>query len=303
MNPLHHHPDVRALVRLALLEDLRFARDVTCDATVPADARLHGTVRAKEPGVVCGLWLFATVFEELAGGGAPRAQVEYAVADGTAVDAGEVVLRLAGDAATVLIAERTALNLCQRLSGTATLAARYVAAVAGTRARILDTRKTTPGMRLLQKHAVVAGGGANHRIGLYDQILIKDNHIALMAAGRSGGLVASAPAEAVRRCRERHGPAITVEVEIERLADLEPCIRAGADIILLDNLPPDEVRAAVARRDACVGDRPVLLEASGGITLATVRAFAEAGVDRISTGELTHSVRSLDLSLRCTIPE
>jgi nicotinate-nucleotide pyrophosphorylase (carboxylating) len=201
-----------------------------------------------------------------------------------------------GDATTLLVGERTALNLCQRLSGTATLTRRYVEAIAGTRARILDTRKTTPGMRLLQKHAVVAGGGTNHRSGLYDQVLIKDNHIALMPPGPLG----SGPAEAVRRCRERLGDTVVVEVEIERLDDLEPCIDAGADIILLDNLPPERLREAVARRDARPSRRTVQLEASGGITLQTVRAFAESGVDRISTGELTHSVRSLDLSMRCT---
>lgn len=293
--PTHHalaqHPDVTALVRLALDEDLRGGHDVTCGATLAPGARLGGVVRAKEAGVVCGLWLFQTVFDVLGG----TARVWDVAEDGTAVKVGDVVIRMEGDATTLLVAERTALNLCQRLSGTATLTARYVAAVAGTRARILDTRKTTPGMRLLQKHAVLAGGGYNHRSGLYDQVLIKDNHIALMPPGPLG----SGPAEAVRRCRERLGDSVLVEVEIERLADLEPCIHAGADIILLDNLPPASVREAVVRRDACTTNRTVLLEASGGITLDTVRGFAESGVDRISTGELTHSVRSLDLSMRC----
>ena len=289
---LPHHPDVTALIRQALHEDLRFGTDVTCAATLAPGATLTGLVRAKQPGVVCGLWLFALVFAELGG----KARVWEVAADGTVVHPGDVVIRMAGDATTLLIGERTALNLCQRLSGTATLTAAYVAAVAGTSAKILDTRKTTPGMRLLQKHAVVAGGGHNHRIGLYDQVLIKDNHVALMPPGPLG----SGPAEAVRRCRERLGQTVVVEVEIEHLADLEPCIAAGADIILLDNLPPAALREAVARRDAYPAPRRVLLEASGGITLATVRGFAEAGVDRISTGELTHSVRSLDLSMRCT---
>lgn len=283
--------DAATLIRTALHEDLRFGSDVTCAATIPAGATLRGWVRAKEPGVVCGLWLFAEVFAQLGG----NVTVTEVAADGTLVQPGDVVIRMTGDAATMLIGERTALNLCQRLSGTATLTRRYVDAVSGTRARILDTRKTTPGMRLLQKHAVVAGGGSNHRIGLYDQVLIKDNHIALMPPGPLG----SGPAEAVRRCREQLGDLVIVEVEIERLTDLEPCIHAGADIILLDNLPPDVLREAVARRDACASARPMLLEASGGITLQTVRGFAEAGVDRISTGELTHSVRSLDLSMRC----
>lgn len=291
MNQLAHHPDVLALVRMALAEDLRDGQDVTCAATLPPGARLTGLVRAKEAGVVCGIWLFRTVFAVLNG----DARVWDVATDGTVVQVGDIVIRMDGDATTLLVAERTALNLCQRLSGTATLTARYVAAIAGTRAHILDTRKTTPGMRLLQKHAVVAGGGYNHRSGLYDQVLIKDNHVALMPPGPLG----SGPAEAVRRCRERLGGTVIVEVEIERLNDLEPCIHAGADIILLDNLPPSTLREAVARRDACMTARPVLLEASGGITLQTVRSFAESGVDRISTGELTHSVRSLDLSMRC----
>ncbi len=196
----------------------------------------------------------------------------------------------------LLTGERTALNLCQRLSGTATLARRYVEAVAGTRARIFDTRKTTPGLRLLQKHAVVAGGACNHRIGLYDQVLIKDNHIALMPGGATGG-----PAEAVRRCRTALGT-VLIEVEIERLEDLESVILAGADIVLLDNMDPEALRRAVAERDQLrARGYDALLEASGGITLANVRAVAETGVDRISTGELTHSVQSLDLSLRCQI--
>ena len=298
---LYAHPDTLALIRLALHEDLRWTGDVTCGATVAPGAGLIGTVRAKEAGVVCGLALFQAVINELGtpqGGGAP-VQVSFAAADGTTVVPGDVVLRLAGDATTILVVERTALNLCQRLSGTASLTRRYVDAVAGTRARILDTRKTTPGMRLLQKHAVVAGGGSNHRIGLYDQVLIKDNHIALMPPGPLG----SGPAEAVRRTRERLGGKIIVEVEIERLDDLAPCIRAGADIVLLDNLPPERLLQAVAIRDATAApdERNVLLEASGGITLQTVRSFAEAGVERISTGELTHSVRALDLSLRCKL--
>ncbi len=289
------HPDITALIRIALHEDLRFGVDVTCAATLAPGARLRGTVRAKEPGVICGMWLFRSIFHELGS----DVQVSELLADGTTVTPGTVVMTMTGDATAMLLAERTGLNLCQRLSGTATLTRRYVEAVAGTRAQILDTRKTTPGMRLLQKHAVLAGGGANHRQGLFDQVLIKENHIALMPAG----LLGSGPAEAVRRSREQVGEQVRVEVEIERLADLEPCIHAGADIILLDNLAPAMVREAVARRDACVRAtgqaRVVLLEASGGITLHTVRAFAEAGVDRISTGELTHSVRSLDLSLRC----
>jgi nicotinate-nucleotide pyrophosphorylase (carboxylating) len=294
----YRHPDALALIRAALFEDLRFAGDVTVDAVVAPGSRLTGAVVAKAHGVVCGLGLFALVAEVLLDGDPGERFSTWEVApDGTAVEPGAVVLRLSGDARTVLIVERTALNLCQRLSGTATATAALVAAVAGTRARILDTRKTTPGLRVLQKHAVIAGGGVNHRLGLHDQVLIKENHIALMPPGPLG----SGPAEAVRRARAHVGPRVLVEVEIERLADLAPVIRAGADLVLVDNLPPAALREAVAIRDATpsVDGRRVQLEASGGITLETVRAYAEAGVDRISTGAPTHSAPSLDLSLRC----
>ncbi len=286
MSDVYAHPDVAAIIDFSLREDLRSGDDLTCAALVPSGARLSGIVRAKEAGVVCGLPLFARVFAALGGG----VEVMRCAADGAAVAVGDEVLRCVGDAAIMLKGERTALNLAQRLSGTATATRRYVDAIAGTRARILDTRKTTPGLRILQKHAVACAGGANHRIGLYDQVLIKENHIALMAAvaGERG------PAQAVRRARAASGTAI-VEVEIERLDELEGVIAAGADIVLLDNCPPGVVRAAVLQR----GARRVLLEASGGITLANVRAFAETGVDRISIGALTHSSGALDLSLRC----
>ena len=200
-----------------------------------------------------------------------------------------------GEAAILLMAERTGLNLAQRLSGTSTMTAHFVERLRGTRAQVLDTRKACPGLRLLQKHAVLAGGGANHRIGLYDQVLIKDNHIALMGA--------AGPAEAVRRARERLGPQVVVEVEIERVEDLPGVIAAGADIVLCDNLPPEALRAAVALRDATPAPdgRRVLLEASGGITLETARAYAESGVERLSTGAITHSVPALDLSMRCAL--
>lgn len=289
MQAPYDHPDVATIVRLALDEDLRGGTDLTCAALVPPVARLAATVRAKQPGVVCGLPLFAQVFAACGGGVA----IATCVADGTAVAAGDVVLRCTGPARTLLTGERTALNLAQRLSGTATATRRLVDAVAGTRARILDTRKTTPGLRVLQKHAVVCGGGMNHRHGLFDAVLIKENHIALMPPGPLG----SGPAEAVRQARAVVGPDIAIEVEIERLDDLAPVIAAGADIVLLDNMPPALLAQAVAERDR-LGAR-CQLEASGGITLATVRAVAETGVERISTGWMTHSVAALDLSMRC----
>jgi nicotinate-nucleotide pyrophosphorylase (carboxylating) len=295
---VYDQPQVAALIRTALAEDLGAGGDVTCAALVPAGARLAATIRAKSTGVVCGLPLFAQVVAAL--GGTLEGLTFHA--DGTAVVPGDVVLRCHGDAAILLIAERTALNFCQRLSGTATMTRRFVAAVSGTRAQVLDTRKTTPGLRLLEKHAVVAGGGSNHRLGLYDQVLIKDNHIALMTAdGQTAVPSFSKAAEAVRRCRAALGERLLIEVEIESLDDLERVIAAGADIVLLDNMAPPLLTEAVARRDrACrPGARPVLLEASGGITLETIRTVAETGVDRISTGALTHSVQALDLSMRC----
>jgi nicotinate-nucleotide pyrophosphorylase (carboxylating) len=284
----YSHPDVATLIRLALAEDLRDGDDVTCRCLVPASARLSGVVRAKEAGVVCGLPLFAPVFAACGGGVAITDQAT----DGTAVAPGDIVLRFAGPARTLLTGERTALNFAQRLSGTATMTRQLVAAVAGTRAAILDTRKTTPGLRVLQKHAVLCGGGQNHRLGLYDAVLIKDNHIALM--GAVGG-----PAEAVKRARAVVGPGVSIEVEIERLADLAPVLAAGADIVLLDNMAAPLLRAAVAERDR-QGSR-ALLEASGGITLESIRLIAETGVERISTGAMTHSVAALDLSMRCDV--
>ena len=211
-----------------------------------------------------------------------------AVLDGTRVRTGDVVLEAHGDARTMLAAERTALNLIQRLSGTLLLTRRFVDAVRWHQGANFDTRKTTPGMRSLQRHAVVAGGGRNHRSGLFDQVLIKENHIAL-ALGRSQAAVA------VVGCRDVYGPDTPIEVEIEALSDLEPVIDAGADIVLLDNMPPHELSEAVRRR----GAHDVELEASGGIELDTVAAVAATGVDRISIGALTHSVSALDLSLRC----
>jgi nicotinate-nucleotide pyrophosphorylase (carboxylating) len=203
-------------------------------------------------------------------------------ADGDIVEAGTRLATVSGPARSILAAERLALNLLGQLSGVASATRDLVDRVEGTDARIIDTRKTVPLLRSLQKMAVVAGGGDNHRMGLYDQVLIKDNHIEAVGS----------PAEAVRRARAHVGDAMKVEVEIERLADLESVIEAGADIVMLDNMPPAEMRQAV---DAAGGR--VLLEASGGITHETVRAVAESGVDMISVGALTHSAPSLDVAL------
>jgi len=307
MKDLYTQPEVSALIALALAEDLRQTGDITAQTLVGADRKLSGILTAKSAGVVSGLPLFARVAALLGG----DLHCTDLAADGTRVAAGTPVLRLHGDARLMLAVERTALNLCQRLSGTATQTARYVDLIAGTRAHIFDTRKTAPGQRLLQKHAFAAGGGRNHRMGLHDQVLIKDNHLALMP-GWDFGKPGNAPAEAVRRCRAALGPDTVIEVEIETIDDLSAVMQAGADIVLLDNLPPDRLRLAVADRDRIMaGAAPVGsaargalrarvdLEASGGITLANVRAYAESGVERISTGEPTHSAPALDLSLRC----
>lgn len=280
-------PETLALIDAALAEDLGASGDVTCRCLVPPDAQLTAILTAKQAGVVCGLPLWPLVFARAGG----QVVTDEIVQDGTSVAIGTVVMRAHGKAQTILQAERTALNLVQALSGTATMAARYAQEVAGTKAKVFDTRKTIPGLRRLQKHAVAMGGGANHRMGLFDQVLIKENHISLMGVTKGG----SAPAEAVRRCREALGPQTIVEVEIEHLSDLDPCIRAGASIILCDNMSPEDLKEAVRIR----AGRPVELEASGGITLATLRAYAQTGIERISVGALTHSVPALDLSLRC----
>jgi len=289
----YDHPDVDRLIRFALEEDLRTVGDLTCRALVPSTARLHATLTAKEAGVVCGLDLFRRVARVLGS----NLAVSQELRDGERVTPGTVVWQGDGDATAILILERTSLNLVQRLSGTASKTRRFVDAVAGCRAAIYDTRKTTPGLRLLQKHAVVAGGGRNHRIGLYDQVLIKENHIALMPRGPHD----SSPAEAVRRARECLGNDTIIEVEIESLTDLVPCLRASANIVLCDNMTPAQLREAVAIRDRTPEGRSCALEASGGITLSTVRAYADTGIERISVGALTHSAPCLDLSLRCTL--
>jgi nicotinate-nucleotide pyrophosphorylase (carboxylating) len=259
-------------VRAFLAEDVGDG-DVTTDAVVPADATLDASLLLKEEGVVCGLEVAEAVFRELDS----EVRFEPLVHDGD-IARGEVA-RVTGNARALLTGERTALNLLGRLSGIATLTRQYADAIAGTGATILDTRKTTPGLRALEKLAVRAGGGANHRVGLYDAVLIKDNHLRL-----GGGIAAS-----VRRARETGLP---VEVECESLDDVRQALEAGADTILLDNMTPPQLRDAVA----LIGDRPTT-EASGGVTLETVRAIAETGVDFISVGALTHGAHSLDVSM------
>jgi nicotinate-nucleotide pyrophosphorylase (carboxylating) len=267
---------VRRDVAAALAEDLGDG-DRTA-ALIPADRILHTRVITREDAVQCGQSWFDETFRQLD----PKVRIEWAAADGTPMHAGQTVCRLKGPARAILTGERTALNFLQTLSGTATRTAQYVRAVAGTSATILDTRKTIPGLRLAQKYAVRCGGGANHRMGLFDAVLIKENHIAA-----SGSI-----AEAVGQAR-RLSPDLLLEVEVENLEQLEEAVHAGAQRVLLDNFPTDLLKEAVSRFSGKIG-----LEASGGISLETVRPIAETGVDFISTGDLTKSLRAVDFSMR-----
>jgi len=281
--------DCDPLIDAALEEDCA-RQDVTTLALVPADRRARARLVAKQDGVICGLPLARRVCERFSDG----LRFEACAADGERVRAGSVVARLHGPAAAILSLERTMLNFLQRLSGVATLTAAFVERVSGTGAGIYDTRKTTPGWRALEKYAVRCGGGHNHRMGLSDMILIKDNHLELM--GRRPG-DPEAVAEAVRRAR-RAWPDIPVQVEVEGMAQLEAALGAGPDYVLLDNMTPAQTAEAVALvRERCPEGRRPRLESSGGITLANVREYAEAGVDRISLGALTHSAPAFDLSL------
>lgn len=273
-------PEIQRIVRNALAEDVGTG-DVTSVPIIPPTARLEGRFLVKARGVIAGLDVVGEVFAQVD----PAIAYAPMVADGTPVLPGDVVARVAGCGPGILIAERTALNFMQRMSGIATLTRRYVDAVAGSRARILDTRKTAPGLRVLDKMAVTLGGGDNHRIGLYDMVLIKDNHIEA-----AGGIAA-----AVARVREQ-ARGLAIEVEVESLAQLDEALALGVDRIMLDNMGPDTMREAVRRAAGRVE-----LEASGGINLDTVAAVAATGVDLISVGALTHSVSALDVSLEITL--
>ncbi len=266
------------LVDAALREDIGDG-DRSTLWSVPADATGAASIRAKASGVLAGLDIAAAVFRRLD----PALRVESLARAGDVLAPGSVVLRVAGPLRSILTGERTALNFLQRLSGIATLTRRYVDGVAGTGARILDTRKTTPGWRLLEKAAVRAGGGHNHRFGLFDAVLLKENHIAA-----AGGIAA-----ALERVRAA-GSDLPVEVEVRSLDELDAAIAAGARHLLLDNMDPPTLREAVRRARARTGLR---LEASGNVTLETVRAIAGTGVDAISVGALTHSAPALDLSM------
>ncbi len=273
--------EIRVAVKAALAEDIG-AGDVTTLATVPKSLMFKTVMRAREPLVVAGLEIADAAFRRLSS----SVKIEYLVHDGTHVGRGDNLLRISGPARAILTAERVALNFVQRLSGIATLTAQFVAAVKGTRAQILDTRKTTPGWRRFEKYAVACGGGRNHRIGLFDLILIKDNHLAALRNEKPNAVAA-----AVQMARKKY-PKLKVEVEADALDQVLQAVEAGADIILLDNMAPDQMRLAVK-----ITKSHAKTEASGNVNLETIRAIAGSGVDFISVGALTHSARAVDIGL------
>jgi nicotinate-nucleotide pyrophosphorylase (carboxylating) len=274
---------IKEIVELALREDIGTG-DITTNSTVPESATARGTFRAKASGVLSGLDATAAIFAAVD----PGVDFEPRFANGESFESGDVLAIVNGPARSVLTGERVALNFLQRLSGVATATRRYVDAVSGTNARIIDTRKTTPGMRLLEKAAIRHGGGHNHRVGLSDGILIKDNHLAAIGADSIRRSIQAARAVAPHTLK--------VEVEVTSLDQLEEALDAEAEVIMLDNMDPEMMRDAVQR----VGGR-ALLEASGGITYESVRAVAETGVDLISVGALTHSAPAVDISLQFEI--
>jgi nicotinate-nucleotide pyrophosphorylase (carboxylating) len=269
---------IEPVVRHALEEDLGRAGDLTGAACLPPAARLRAVFAARKDGRIAGLDCARLALRLLD----PTATLDVLIPDGEDAAPGAVIARVEGNARAVLSAERVALNLMQRLSGVATLTRAYVRAVEGTRARIVDTRKTTPGLRALEKYAVRCGGGVNHRLGLDDAILIKDNHVAVCGGVRP----------ALERARAAAGHLVKIELEVDSLAQLEEALPFAPDVIMLDNFSVDDLRRAVALTAG-----RVVLEASGGVNLDTVRAIAETGVDVISVGALTHSAPALDIGL------
>lgn len=272
---------IQNIVRAALAEDIG-AGDITTETTIPTDQRAEACIVAKEPCVVAGLPLVESVFEQID----RTVIVKLLVAEGDLVEKGTRVCILHGSARGILSGERTALNFLQRLSGIATLTRQFVDEIEGTKARILDTRKTTPTLRALEKYAVAVGGGTNHRMGLFDAVMIKDNHRVILAR-----LGSEALGDAIAAARKNH-PTAPIIVEADTLEQVEGAVSAGANHILLDNMTPDELREAAT----LVAGR-AKTEASGGVTLKTVRAIAQTGVDYISVGALTHSARAVDFSL------
>lgn len=269
---------VEAAVEAALAEDLGLAGDITTNAVISPTATAKAVIAARKPGIIAGIALAEVAFKALD----PKAKLEIVSADGAEVGPGDVVLRVSGNARALLSSERVALNYLGRLSGIATLTRRFADAVAGTKAKIVDTRKTTPGLRAFEKFAVRCGGGYNHRTGLFDAVLIKDNHIAA-----AGGI-----AKAIRAAHAHAGHTAKIEVEVDTLAQLSEAMRERVDCVLLDNMTPLQLAEAVK-----IVDGRCLTEASGGVNLETVASIAASGVDIISVGALTHSAPVLDLGL------
>jgi nicotinate-nucleotide pyrophosphorylase (carboxylating) len=273
--------EIHAAVKSALAEDVG-SGDATTLATVPSNLQARAVMRARKPLVVSGTEFAEAAFRQLS----PKIKVKKVLRDGQHAKAGSVILKISGPAAPILTAERVALNFAQRLSGVATLTARFVEAVRGTGAEILDTRKTTPGWRRFEKYAVVCGGGTHYRIGLFDMVLIKDNHLAALRNEKPNAIAA-----AIVRARKKF-PKLKIEVETDALSQVRQALDAGAEIILLDNMSLKQLRQAVKM----VNGR-AKTEASGGVNLKTVRAIAQTGVDFISVGALTHSAPAVDIGL------
>ena len=273
--------EIRRAVRAALAEDIG-GGDATTLATVPKNAASVALMRAREPLTIAGLEFAEAAFKQLS----PKIKIQRLSRDGVRVGAGETLLKISGSSRAILSAERVALNFVQRLSGVATATAQFADAIKGTGAKILDTRKTTPGWRRFEKYAVACGGGKNHRLGLFDMILIKDNHLVALRSERPNAVAA-----AISRARKKF-PKLKIEVEADTLKQVEQAVNASADIILLDNMNLKQLRAAVK-----IINGRTKTEASGGVNLKTVRKIAEIGVDFISVGAITHSARAVDIGL------
>ena len=270
-------PEIDRIIEAALKEDMPNG-DITSESLIPAESISRAIFLAKEDGVLAGIDVAARVFWKID----PKIVFKKDVEDGSAIKAGDTLAQLEGSSISLLKGERTALNFLQRMSGIATLTQRFVRTLEGSKTKILDTRKTTPSLRTLEKYAVTMGGGTNHRLNLSDMVLIKDNHLKIVGS----------IAEAVKRARDRVGRGIKIEVETTSLEEVKEAVHAGADMIMLDNMAPDKMREVVR----WVKGR-VPLEASGNVTLSTLKEISASGVDFISVGELTHSYRSLDISL------
>jgi len=290
-------PDQQEFANLQALLDMAVAEDLGgCDITgamLPDEVRASGIVIAREPLVLCG----GAFLAEICAAYDPEIAVDLQADEGSDLQAGTVIARIDGPAYRMMAAERVALNFLQRLSGVATLTRRYVQAVSGTAAEIFDTRKTTPGWRALEKYAVRCGGGCNHRMGLYDSVLIKDNHLAVLAAAGVDDPMAELATKFPVFQAIVVGTGGFIEVEVDTLEQFDAALPLGAHVILLDNMSADQMRQAVGRRNAAGLEGKVALEASGGITLDNVRTAAESGLDRISVGALTHSARAVDIAL------